>query len=118
LLFSFCTPTHTHTHPPPSIRTPTRSHSNTQLFAAAAHRAQRAARIAALPRDPFTGLISMPLDVPIARSAFEATFQRQMNYRTDAMRVLALGAIVADRPKFHTDKHIVRVGGCGGGYAT
>ena len=82
--------------------------TRTQLFAAAAHRAQRAARIAALPRDPFTGLICMPLDVPIARSAFETTFQRQMNYRTDAMRVLALGAIVADRPKFHTDKHIVR----------
>ncbi len=50
----------------------------------------------------------MPLDVPIARSAFETTFQRQMNYRTDAMRVLALGEIVTDRPKFHTDKHIVR----------
>ena len=84
----------------------------TQLAAAAAHRAQRALRIAALPRDSATGLIAMPLEVPIARSAFETTFQRQMNYRTDAMRVLALGEIVTDRPKFHTDKHIVRV--CGG----
>ncbi len=92
--------------------------SLTQLAAAAAHRAQRALRIAALPRDSATGLITMPLDVPIARSAFETTFQRQMNYRTDAMRVLALGEIVTDRPKFHTDKHIVRLmcAVCGNAY--